>query len=92
MFFRIVAGIALSTVLFSVASAANLEEGKKLVDTHCYECHGTEVYTRPDRRVTSLPKLHSQVRRCELSLGLKWFDQDIEDAAGYLNREFYKFE
>ncbi len=75
-----------------LAGAADVEAGKKLVDTHCYKCHGTEVYTRPDRRVTSLPQLHSQVRRCELSLGLTWFDQDIENVADYLNKEFYRFK
>ncbi|MCP4450195.1 MAG: cytochrome c, partial [Planctomycetes bacterium] len=36
--------------------------------------------------------LTSQVQRCELSLGLKWFDEDVDDVAGYLNQQFYKFQ
>jgi hypothetical protein len=42
--------------------------------------------------VTSLASLESQVRRCEQSLGLKWFEDDITDMAGYLNTHYYKFK
>jgi hypothetical protein len=41
--------------------------------------------------VKSRNGLTSQVRRCELSLGLKWFDEDVDNVAGYLNQQFYKF-
>ena len=74
------------------AVAADPARGKSLVDANCYRCHDTSVYTRPDRRVTSLDGLKKQVRRCELSLGLKWFDEDINAATGYLNQEFYHFK
>ena len=70
----------------------DLQNGKTLVDENCYECHKNDVYTRADRRVTSRKGLSTQVRRCELSLGLKWFDDDVEDAAEYLNRQFYHFK
>ena len=92
MILRIFPTILLTVFLAPLAGAADIEAGKQLVDTHCYKCHGTEVYTRADRRVTSLPQLHSQVRRCELSLGLTWFDQEIENVADYLNKEFYRFK
>jgi hypothetical protein len=52
----------------------------------------SELYTRPNRRVTSLPGLHKQIRFCEQNLGLTWFDDDIENTATYLNQEFYKFK
>ena len=71
--------------------AFNLESGKELVNTNCYECHGNEIYTRKERRVTSRQGLTAQVNRCELALGLKWFEDDVEDAAEYLNQNFYKF-
>ena len=71
--------------------AADIHKGKLLVDQNCVRCHGSEVYTRSDRRVTSLPGLHKQVRRCEQMLGLTWFDEDIDNASGYLNQQFYKF-
>jgi mono/diheme cytochrome c family protein len=72
--------------------AADPQQGHKLVESHCQRCHGSEVYTRPDRRVTSLPGLHKQVRRCEQMLGLTWFDEDIENTAAYLNQEYYNFK
>ena len=85
------------SVLFLFMSAAHAEEididaGKALTDENCTACHGTEVYTREDRRVTSRPKLSSQVRQCELQLGLQWFDEDVENTAEYLNKAFYHFK
>lgn len=74
------------------ALSADIEQGHQLIETHCQRCHGSEAYTRPDRRVTSLPGLHKQVKRCEQMLGLTWFDEDINNAATYLNKEFYKFK
>ena len=71
--------------------AADSGHGKALVQEHCTSCHDDGVYTRNNRRVTSLDGLQKQVRRCELSLGLKWFDEDINAVAGYLNESFYKF-
>ncbi len=80
------------------ASAADLARGKSLHEKHCVACHTSltngepdTLYTRPDRRVTSLSGLKKQVRRCELSLGLRWFDEDIDDVAGFLNQDFYRF-
>jgi cytochrome c553 len=73
----------------SALPAANLGNGKALVEANCTKCHNERVYTRPDRRVTTLDGLNKQVRRCELSLGLKWFDEDIDDVAAYLNQNYY---
>jgi len=88
--------ILLSGVLLAAASmplhAADPAVGKTLVESNCNNCHGTEVYTRADRKVSSYPQLQTQVRRCELALGLKWFDEDIDNAASYLNQEYYKFQ
>ena len=82
--------------LLLTASAAALagdpHAGKALVDKNCTSCHGSEIYTRPDRKVNSLDGLKKQVRRCELMLGLKWFDDQIDDATTHLNDSFYKFE
>lgn len=76
----------------TAAQAADPKQGHQLVESHCQRCHGSEVYTRPDRRVTSLPGLHKQVQRCEQMLGLAWFDEDINNTATYLNQEYYKFK
>ncbi|MGB5260221.1 MAG: cytochrome c [Gammaproteobacteria bacterium] len=75
----------------AASSAADTGHGKTLVQQHCTACHKDGVYTRQNRRVTSLEGLHKQVKRCELTLELKWFDDDVNDVAGYLNESFYKF-
>jgi hypothetical protein len=88
--------ISLVTVFLGL-SIANADEsviaaGKTLNDKNCIACHGSELYTRPDRRVTSRNKLTAQVRLCEQSLKLHWFDEEIESVAEYLNKEFYQFQ
>lgn len=72
--------------------AANLDNGKTLVQGNCTKCHDERVYTRPDRRVTTLEGLNQQVGRCEQALGLKWFDDDIDNVAAYLNQTYYHFK
>jgi cytochrome c553 len=76
----------------SSLQAANLDNGKALVQSNCTKCHDERVYTREDRRVKTLEGLNKQVTRCEQSLGLKWFDEDIADVAAYLNQTYYHFE
>jgi mono/diheme cytochrome c family protein len=86
--------IGLVSVLLAagINSAAAEDEGKALVDDNCYSCHGNEVYTRADRKVKSLVGLHKQVQRCELALGLGWFDDQIDASSAYLNKDFYRFK
>jgi len=73
----------------SLADAGN---GQQLHDKHCMKCHDTGVYTREDRRVANQDALVKQVKRCELNLGLQWFDSDVNDVVQYLNQSFYKFK
>ncbi len=82
----------------TAALAADAANGKVLHDRHCIDCHsgmvggdGTLLYTRKNRRVKSYDGLLKQIDRCDQSLGLKWFPEDVQDVAAYLNREFYKF-
>jgi hypothetical protein len=79
----------MTTASYSHADAAR---GQELHDKHCMKCHDTSVYTRENRRVTSQDSLVTQVKRCELNLGLRWFDNDVNDVVEYLNQSFYKFE
>ena len=85
--------LCLLAAMVSIAAAAEqTPTARVLYDQNCVRCHGTEVYTREDRKVTSLQGLERQVRRCELALGLKWFDDEITDVTNYLNEHFYRFE
>jgi mono/diheme cytochrome c family protein len=90
---RIVAALALAVALVTPAlTVAGAVDAKALVKEHCSSCHGSEVYTRENRRVGSLEALHTQVRMCEQNLGLTWFDDQIDAVTNLLNAQFYKFD
>ena len=73
-------------------TVADTEHGQQLHDEHCMKCHDNAVYTRENRRVSNQDALVKQVKRCELNLGLQWFDDDVKDVVQYLNQSFYKFK
>ncbi len=73
------------------SQAADIENGDDLHFTSCTGCHDESVYTRENRRVSSLPRLGTQVRFCKDSLGLTWFDDEVEDVIEYLNKTYYHF-
>ena len=73
-------------------SAANLDNGDKLHQNNCTGCHDSNVYTRSNKRVNSLPRLGTQVRFCRDNLGLTWFDDQVDDVIHYLNTSYYKFK
>lgn len=79
-------------VLYQGSSqAADIDNGDDLHFTNCTGCHDESVYTRENRRVSSLPRLGTQVRFCKDSLGLTWFDDEVEDVIEYLNKTYYHF-
>ncbi len=74
------------------AFAADPGNGQKLfAKSQCLNCHGTEVFTRADRKVSNLAALESQVRKCDANLNTNWFDDEILDVVAYLNQAYYKF-
>jgi hypothetical protein len=89
--------LALFTGLAASAFAAQVSAGdaidaQALVQEHCTSCHGSEVYTRSDRRVNSFDALQSQVRMCEQNLELTWFDDQVDAVTALLNQQYYNFE
>ncbi len=88
------AGLLISATFTTTAMAAGNEaNGKKLfTGSKCNQCHGTEVFTRKDRKVTDLAKLEAQVRRCDSNLNTNWFDDEIIDVTAHLNKQYYKFK
>ena len=73
------------------ADQASVDQGKALHDAHCQACHGSEVYTRDDRKVKSLAGLDTQVNRCTHTLGIQWFEDESGAVVDYLNTTYYKF-
>lgn len=84
-----ISALVLSLSLFPVN--AHAVDGKQVYHKNCSGCHGTEVFTRPDRRVKNLAGLTSRVRQCSLATEVKWFDEEINAVTDYLNKSFYKF-
>ena len=71
--------------------AADIENGDDLHFENCTGCHDSTAYTRDNKVVRSLPRLGTQVRFCRDNLGLTWFDDEVDDVIGYLNKEYYHF-
>lgn len=78
---------------------ADMSAGKVLLEKNCISCHassyggdGSEIYTRPFRKISTASGLLTQVRQCSTSLNLKWFDEDEQNVAAYLNYTYYLFK
>ena len=85
----ITAGLA---TLSSSSFAIDVNHGKSLQQENCMRCHDDGIYTREERRVTTLDALRQQVQRCETNLDLTWFPEDVDAVIEYLNTSFYKFK
>jgi cytochrome c5 len=87
----ITAALVASVALGPLAQAQDGESGKDLHDANCVACHGSEVYTRKDHRITDMDALNTQVARCENNLGLQWFEDQRDAVSNYLNDSYYHF-
>lgn len=83
--------VVLGFLLASLTVQADDFDAGKFIADKCSSCHGSEVYTRPDRRVKDLQQLGAQVRRCDANVGSALFDEDMEAVIQYLNTTYYKF-
>jgi len=57
----------------------------------CLDCHGTELYASPERKIKSLKALRREVARWGDYYSPALTPQDNEDVVVYLNTQFYKF-
>jgi cytochrome c553 len=57
----------------------------------CLPCHGTSLYSSPQRKIRSLPALRQEVARWGDYYNPALSEQDIDDVTAYLNTQFYKF-
>jgi hypothetical protein len=86
---------SISLCLLVFASAAGAAESFDPASYHeatCTRCHGSEVYTRADRRVTSFPALQAQVARCDANLGTRLFPEDLGLLVDHMNDQYYRFD
>ena len=74
------------------ALPADGDQGKKLHDANCTQCHSTSVYTRQDRKVKSLAALSSRVTSCTHMAQATLTEEEQKTIVDYLNQQFYKFK
>ena len=75
----------------AATTPVDTSEGKSLHTENCTRCHGSEIYTRTKRKMTSLAALGAQVRMCDSQLETQLFPEDLEKITSYLNQSYYKF-
>jgi len=78
-------------IVTASANAADIDNGSELHADKCTACHDSSLYIRENIRVQTLPRRGSQVRFCKDNLGITWFDDEVEDVVGYLNKNYYHF-
>src|SRR5512140_2912274 len=72
--------------------------GKVMTQRDCVACHAQRfagdadrMYLRPDHRVRTPQQLAAQVSYCNAQLGTKYFPDEEEHVAAYLNQRYYHF-
>lgn len=84
--------------LFLFASLATTQnvfakvDVEELLIDQCSSCHGTEVYTRDNRRVNNLMELEKQLHRCNHVISEKMSTHTVTEVMDYLNKHYYKFK
>jgi mono/diheme cytochrome c family protein len=95
----LISHIALADQYTSIYPGGDPSAGKALVQKNCISCHASSfggdsssIYTRENRIVKTSRGLKAQIRNCNTMLGLKWFEDEEQHVASYLNQNYYHFE
>jgi cytochrome c5 len=65
--------------------------GQLLYETHCIECHNTQMHWRTRKQARDWDSLKAQVRRWQATANLGWTEADVTDVARHLNETIYQF-
>lgn len=84
------AGLAACILAGGASAAADPVRGEKLHRV-CLDCHGTEVYVPPRRKVKTLKALKREVERWNDHYNPKMTPAEVADVVAWLNRDFYRF-
>lgn len=71
-------------------STGDSVRGAKLHEV-CLDCHGTGLYTKPERKIKSRDALRKETARWGDYYNPALSEQDVDDLVAYLDKEFYKF-
>jgi len=84
------AGAAL--LMLGAASQAGEFNAETYHGSNCTRCHGTDVYTRENRKMRSYPMLNSRVAGCDARFGEKLAPENVTSLVDHLNDSYYKFD
>ena len=73
------------------AMAADSFDASELVEKNCTSCHGSEIYTREDRKINSFTALKTQVQACNSNFNAGMSQEQLAAIATLLNEKYYKF-
>ncbi|MEJ2387488.1 MAG: hypothetical protein P8Y27_09375 [Chromatiaceae bacterium] len=89
---RLASALLIVPVLLAPVCAVAESEGQRLHDRYCLSCHGTDVYTRPNRKIRSLDQLETQVGRCiKGAAKVRLTPGQTAAMIQYLDKTFYHF-
>lgn len=87
----VVAAVVLVGSQAGAQTAPAPSRGKLLYDTHCVECHNTQVHWRDGRLATDWLSLKVQVQRWQARALLDWSESDIVAVTRHLNDTIYRY-
>ena len=74
-----------------VAVAADVDRGRALYESRCYECHSPAAHLRPSHVAGDFYEIRAWVRRWNENLALEWSDEDVADVTVFLNNAYYRY-
>jgi mono/diheme cytochrome c family protein len=90
-FFSTLLALAVLAPAHAHAQTAAPSRGALLYNTHCIECHSTQMHWREQRLARDWHSLKAQVRRFQGVAGLAWNEEDIDAVARHLNDTIYRY-
>ncbi|MEQ8800308.1 MAG: hypothetical protein RJQ08_02195 [Salinisphaeraceae bacterium] len=82
---------AAATVMIATPAVAADINARRLITDDCTGCHGSEVFSRQDRTVSSMPGLKARVRNCTAVADADWTGDEVRAVIEYLNERYYEF-
>jgi len=79
--------LALAQTLSTTAPA----RGQLLYDTHCIECHNSQMHWRDKKLASDWVSLKAQVTHWQAVALLNWSEADIVEVTRHLNAAIYRF-
>lgn len=87
----LIAGVLGGQALAQTPSTPAPARGQLLYDTHCIECHNSQMHWRDKKLATDWVSLKAQVTHWQSVALLNWSDADIVEVTHHLNAAIYRF-